>query len=409
MTTEPKPPPDADSAGASLRDGRLWLLVAAHAVGTLHSVSVLAMAPVIRQDLALSATQIGLLMTAYNGAQAMMSMPAGGLADRLGVGRTVMAAHAFLVCGAVTLSMAQSFAFVVLAMVLMGTGYAMVNPASGKGVNDWFSAERRATAMGIKQTGVPIGGVLAAANGALVVFVGWQSIMWGIAAATALSGLAWLGFSRRPIAARGQTTRRVLPGLLHVMRDSNFNVFVALSGLFNFGQANFFAYLTLFMRDVVMASQPVAGLAVGIAQASSAIARVGWSVVSDTRFRGRRRPLKAMLGAAAVAFFVILASIEPGAPVVLGLGMAFLLGVSVASYAPLTQTLAVEAVEARYAGTATGYSMTGVHIGGMTGPPLFGLVVDLSGGYASGWLLTAAAVAAGVGLLAWGFRERAGR
>lgn len=46
-----------------------------------------------------------------------------------------------------------------LGMYLMGSGYSFTNPSTAKGVFDWFPQRRRATAMGAKQTGVPIGGL----------------------------------------------------------------------------------------------------------------------------------------------------------------------------------------------------------------------------------------------------------
>ena len=57
------------------------------------------------------------------------------------------------------------------------------------------------------------------------------------------------------------------------------------------------------------------------------------------------------------------------------------------------------------AGSAMGYNMTGVHIGSMVAPPIFGAVVDWSGGYAGGWLVTALFVALGTGLMVFKFRE----
>ena len=79
---------------------------------------------------------------------------------------------------------------------------------------------------------------------------------------------------------------------------------------------------------------------------------------------------------------------------------------SIASFAPLVQAWAVETTEQRLAGSAMGYNMLATHIGGMIGPPVFGAIVDATGTYASGWLLTAAVVAVGAFLLAVGFKER---
>ena len=44
-----------------------------------------------------------------------------------------------------------------------GMGYGVINPATAKAIMYWFSAKGRATAIGIKQSGVTIGGALAAA------------------------------------------------------------------------------------------------------------------------------------------------------------------------------------------------------------------------------------------------------
>ena len=46
-----------------------------------------------------------------------------------------------------------------IAMGLSGLAYGFVNPATSKGVLDWIPAHRRGTAMGLKQSGVPFGGV----------------------------------------------------------------------------------------------------------------------------------------------------------------------------------------------------------------------------------------------------------
>ena len=69
--------PPSKGAGANPWLTRLPILVGAHTVGTANVVSVLAMAPVISGELDLSATQFGLFVTAYYGAQTIGSLPAG--------------------------------------------------------------------------------------------------------------------------------------------------------------------------------------------------------------------------------------------------------------------------------------------------------------------------------------------
>jgi len=116
------------------------------------------------------------------------------------------------------------------------------------------------------------------------------------------------------------------------------------------------------------------------------------------------------MGLAAAVVLSTMVFVGPGhgifSGVYLGLGLALVLGLTIASFAPLVQTLSVETTEPRLAGSSMGYNMFATHIGGMIGPPVFGAIVDASGTYASGWLLTAAVVGVGTVMLAFGFKER---
>ena len=70
------------------------------------------------------------------------------------------------------------------------------------------------------------------------------------------------------------------------------------------------------------------------------------------------------------------------------------------------QTMAIESVAPEHSGASIGYITIGTASGAMIGPPLFGAVIDATGRFADGWLMTAAIVAAGVVLFAFAFRER---
>ena len=104
------------------------MLMGAHVVGTVNVVSVLAMAPVIQQALDLSATEVGLLMTAYYSGQATWSLPAGAIVDRAGVGRILMMAMAGIAVGTSVVATAQGLPMLLLGMYLMGSGYSSPTP-----------------------------------------------------------------------------------------------------------------------------------------------------------------------------------------------------------------------------------------------------------------------------------------
>lgn len=385
-------------------------MVSSHVVGTVNIVTVLAVAPLIAIDLSLTATQFGFFVTAYYSAQALWSIPAGGLVDRYGVGRTLIASHCIMAFGTMLLALANAYVLCLVALFLMGIGYSMVNPATGRGVLAWFPSHRRGTAMGIKQFGVPLGGIFAAGNGALATLVPWPSLMMGIAVAIIFNGLMCiylLQFYRPRTANRASMAANIRA----VMKDRDVNQFTLIGGMLNVGQTNFFAFLTLFLRDVAGASQPMAGFAMGLAQTTSAVARLGWGAMGDKWFLGRRKVLMAWICGAAALFLFFMAGLGmivdawPWWGLMYGLGLVGLLGITVASFAPVAQAISAELVEPELAGSAMGYNMTGVHIGGMVGPPIFGAFVDWSGSYAAGWLVTAVIVMIGTGLLVFRFQK----
>jgi len=385
---------------------RITILTLAHVVGTLHIVSVMAMAPVIQLDLDLSVTQVGLLITGYYAAQTVGAVPAGAFSDRVGVGYALVVSQLLLIAGTLIFNQASSFVLAITGTVVMGFGYSIINPATAKGVLEWFPIRRRATAMGVKQTGVPVGGVLAAGNGALVALVSWNSILYGIIALTVVNALLCLRLAERPVTEGHRHYGESWNKLRDVWRQRNIKLIFFASIPWNMGQANFFTYLTLFMREAAQTSQPLAGLCLGVAQASSALGRIGWGVISDTLMRGGRKTITVSICAAAAVFLGAMTLIGPAYGVALGMLLALLLGITVASYASIAHTLAVESVPRHQAGTAMGYSLTGTSLGGVIGPALFGAVVDLTGDYADGWLLTAALMGIGTLLVAFWFRER---
>lgn len=385
---------------------RIGLLTLAHVFGTLPIVSVMAMAPVIQRDLGLSVTEVGLLVSGYYVAQTIGAVPAGALADRIGVGRALLVSNALLVAGLLLVARAGEFAGAFSATVVMGFGYSMVNPATAKGVLTWFSVRRRATAMGFKQTGVPIGGVLAAGNGALVTLFSWQSLFVAAACMTAVNGLLCLLLVEPQSAASRSSVAETLRAMVKIARNTNVRMLFFANIPWNMGQTNFYSYLTIFMREAAGASQPVAGLVLGLAQVSSALGRIGWGVVSDTVSGGARKPVTVGICGASAILMLAMALVEPGWGIWLGALLAIGLGLTIASYPTLAQTLAVESVEPGQAGAAMGYSLTGTSLGGVIGPPIFGAVVDYTGDLADGWITTAICVALGVVLVMVKVRER---
>jgi sugar phosphate permease len=143
-----------------------WAVLAA---GTLSQASFSALAiglpvlvPTLREEYGLSLGQIGVLLAAEWIGAVVTMLPWGIAADRFGerlvLGLGLGACSAFIVGAAY----ATDFESLLALLALAGAAGSSVNSASGRAVMHWFGAEERGLALGVRQTAVPLGGLIAA-------------------------------------------------------------------------------------------------------------------------------------------------------------------------------------------------------------------------------------------------------
>jgi len=124
----------------------------------------------IKQDLGLSDTQLG-LMTGLSFAlfYTTLAIPVAALADRWNRSWIIAIAIAIWSLMTVLCGLANNFIQLFLARVGVGIGEAGSGPASHSLIADIFPPERRAGALGILGTAVPIGAFIAYAGGGWIV------------------------------------------------------------------------------------------------------------------------------------------------------------------------------------------------------------------------------------------------
>ena len=388
------------------RRGILAVLTLVHAAGSANLMAVLAMGPIVQQALQLSRSEFGLMIAAYSVGLLICAIPFGWVVDRFGVRRTLVAALIIMAAATVSLTQVANFAGAIGCLGLGGVGYALVNPATGRAVLFLFPQTLRATAMGIKQSGVPLGGLVAAAVGALAVVLGWQGVLWLIAAVTAVLAATCIFLPDEGGHGDALSVRRAFADLGTVLRNRNLTLLIILGGGYNMAQSAFFTYLTLFLRDVAQASLPVASLCLGLAHGGSVIGRVSWGMVSDRLFGGRRKVVIVLIGLTGAAALSAMPAAGLGPVLAVGAPLAIVCGLTIAAYGGLFQTAVVETADRRLAGAAIGYHLSFVSISQIVGLPAFGAVVDWSGDYTTGWLTFAGLLLLSTLLMARFFEER---
>jgi MFS family permease len=156
-------------------------------------------APVIRKDLGISATQMGVVLSAFVWPYAIMNLPTGWAIDRFGA-RTMMAlaAGAWSIVAILTGAARSVGAFIGLRMAL-GLAEAPMFPAALKATNAWFPDREKAAATSIYISGTQVGLAIAPPIAtALMLALGWPAmfVIMGLLGFMALAG--WLVLYRQP-------------------------------------------------------------------------------------------------------------------------------------------------------------------------------------------------------------------
>ncbi|WP_046862622.1 MFS transporter [Microvirga massiliensis] len=162
-------------------------LVAIYAVSQFLRNSVAVIASDLSRDLALSASDVGLLSSAFFLSFAMAQIPVGIAIDRYGPWATMVATSVLAIIGALVFSLAQDAATLILARVLMGLGCSTFFMAPLTIYARRFPPDRFAALASIQMGLANLGTLGATAPLATSVTVfGWRESFFGIGLLTAL-------------------------------------------------------------------------------------------------------------------------------------------------------------------------------------------------------------------------------
>ena len=400
------------SATAVTRDNFRWtmltLITVSHIVGGTAQYAINTLAPFYKDELGLSRAQVGLFFSAFYLAMAGFSFGAGWLADRLGVRKTTLQGHLSLGVCIIAASWAPSFSWAFACFFLAGLGYSFLNPASSKGVMAWFHRDERATAMGIKQTGVPGGGVVTAMLAPqLVLLAGWRGALVALGVINFLFGFFFSRFWRDP--PDEPATARAQPAPASVSAGPlKFWTFVPLNcgtAIYLVGQLSLITYVPLYLKDAMGFSPYWASQALALTQAGAMIGRVGWGIASDRLFDGRRKIVLILIGLLSAALIAFLSFMTQRSSLYLLLAILFLAGICLVGYQGVSYALIGELAGKAKTGTALGMMITINAAAATLGTPLFGYIVDRTGSYAIAWQALAGILGLGIVALATLLRE----
>ena len=383
------------------RWGILALIMAAQTMANVGPLGIPSIAPLIREDLGLSMAQAGSFLSAYYIGAALMSLPAGWMADRWGVLATMVLGQVLISSGLFGVAGSGSFVLLTGIMICAGAGYGMLNPTTAKAAMAWFPRRQRATAVGLKQVGLPLGGAVGALiMPPLALWLGWRpAVALPASLIAGLGLLTWLLYRDPPRAAEAVGVSIGPTRLGAVLANRDLWLVSGSTLVFAGMQTVWMSFLVLYLTEVLRLSLVEAGRYLVMAQVAGMAGRVIFGMLSDGLFEGRRRIVLVIAGVGSTVCSLAMAGTGPGTSAWMLAPLALAFGFFGIGWNGVQHTLMAELVGPRGAGTAVGLGLTISSLGVSICPPLFGLAVQRLGGFGVPWAALGLVMAANLCLL----------
>lgn len=379
------------------------LLAAASFINYVDRGSIATAAPLVRDEFALSSTQLGLLLSAFFWSYAPGQIPAGWLAEGLDARRVL--AYGLAIWGVATAlaGLATGFVTLLVLRVLLGCGESVMFPASFKILACEATEGQRGRANGFLASGLYLGSAFGTLIGAvLMARLGWRLVFLAAGCASLLWLWPWRRTPKSPAAHSVHTTGGG-PSTLTLLRRRQ--LWGSCVGAFCGAYALYLVvtWLPLYLvkaRGFSMAQMAPIGAAVYLLAALAGVF-TGW-LSDDCLARGisgnsvRKTTLLVGFGGLALCFSVCAYSGHLGSLLALA-GCGVSLGIKAAGMYNCVQTLGGPAASARWMGVQN----TCANIAGITAPLITGLIVDRTGSFTAAFVIAAALAV--VGIVAFGF------
>ena len=378
----------------------LGITLAMQALATMALYSVPAVAPAMALDLGVPGELSGAFVACAYGFGIFSALASAGFVHRFGAVRAiqlVMACTAMMLLAAAAGSVTSLF----LATMLLGIGYGAAAPASTHLLAPRTPLLVFNMVMSVRQIGVPLGGVLAALIlPPMAVRFGWQAALLAelplVLAMIVLCEIPRRRWDTAPPSSAPFLGRAMLTPFRLLREDRRIRDLSVASFLFSGMSLCFVAFTTVQLTTRAEFTLVDAGRMLAVYQIAGTISRPIWGWIAD-RFLTPSHTL-AVHGFGMAISAVLAGQIGPGWSGAAVFALAILAGITADGY-----TGVAYAEYAHLGGPrrteATGLGTAILFAGVLVMPPIFAVLVTLTGGYAVAFTTMAISATAGAALL----------
>jgi MFS family permease len=352
--------------------------------------------PFIQPELKLNYTQVGSIMTFLYFGATVMSLPAGWLTDRLGVKKMIVLSQVFMGLFVALFSLIGNYFMAILLAFMMGIGYGMVNPPTTKGIMVLVNKENRGFAMSVKQTGVPIGSAIAAGLlPPLAIHLSWGFSFVFAGTIVIHSGLLSQILYRQsregvpPSDFNPEETSQINQG--KIQQNKNIILLGIGGACCSSVPIALVTYVALYLKDSKNFDLILAAFCLTLVNIGGILGRIFWGVMSDRIFKGSRKVVLKLI--VSVIFIVsLILGLNIHLALIPLLLILFIFGFSAIGWNGVYHAFVGELSGKEKAWKAIGLTMPITFVGNLSGPVLYGKIVDATHSYHMAWYFLCAAM-----------------
>jgi MFS family permease len=394
----------SDPAAAMSRSEFLTLLTAltaTHTLGTITVFTLPAVSPLAAQDYAVPVYMIGYQASLISLGIIVALVFGGNLSLRWGATRVNQVALMLMAAGAAVATI-PSILTLIPASISLGIGYGAMTPSASHILIRFTPADRVNVVFSIKQTGVPLGGVLAATiMPALTLVAGWKVGLWidaiaaiGMAALLERWRPGW-DADRKPATPLAASPFRAVGA---VWRMKSLRMMALAGACIVAAQVCMQSYTVPMFYEQFALTLVEAGWILTVSQLGGVFGRPFWGWLAD-RWRDCLKVLTIL------AATLTLATIGVGTlvwewPRALVYVLFFVFGATASGWNGAFLGEVARAAPPGQVSTATGGSLFFVNVASITAPVVFANLVAATHSYSLSFAMLALTSAAAIGFLA---------
>ena len=355
----------------------------------------------IREQFGLSATQAGLMMSAYSLGFAIVSFPGGIISDKFGYKRVLMACLALATVCAFVFPFASVLTMFIVIRFLLGFSHGSVPSATTKGIALNYDKEKRVMIQSVWFIAQNIAGFAATYIGARIIAVNYQYAYWVAAVLYVIAFLLILknlpNIKEAEAKEKATVDNKNKAKISDVFTDRNMWIFAICIFVFNLilnGSNNWYATFlsTNFNKDMVE---------IGSILSLSSLISIGCSPLTgyllSKVFKGKENWFIFLSTIITAILFTVMVKGN-----VLALSVVCIYVSAYSSMFPFVaiKTLPQKLVSEEYIGTTMGVITAVSSLGGFVAPTLIGAILDLGGGEFSNAYITLAVLGVIAGVVA---------